>query len=83
MELSQIFYFSKIAKGENIAQAAKELYISQSTLSRSISKLEEELGVHLFERTGNKIRINQFGKRFETHVDRILQELENAREELG
>lgn len=82
MELTQLLYFSKVAKTENIAQTAKQLYISQATLSRTISQLEEELGVHLFEHSGNKIRINQFGKTFERHVAQVFNELEAAKNEL-
>lgn len=82
MELTQLLYFSKVAKTENIAQTAKQLYISQATLSRTISQLEEELGVHLFEHSGNKIKINQFGRIFERHVAQIFNELEAAKNEL-
>ncbi|MCD7768788.1 MAG: LysR substrate-binding domain-containing protein, partial [Oscillospiraceae bacterium] len=47
------------------------------------SRLEDELGVHLFERMGNKITINEFGRVFEAYVDRIFSELENAQKQLN
>ena len=82
MELTQLLYFTKVAKTENIAQTAKQLYISQATLSRTISQLEEELGVHLFEHSGNKIKINQFGKILERHAAQMFNELDAAKNEI-
>lgn len=48
MDWHQINYFQTVAQVQHITQAAKQLSISQPALSRSISKLEDELGVQLF-----------------------------------
>ena len=44
MNLSQLYYFRKLAEVEHYTHAAEELFISQPTLSNSISQLERELG---------------------------------------
>lgn len=64
MDLTQLRYFKKLATLEHLTRAAEELYISQSTLSMSISRLESELEVSLFDRIGRGIRLNAFGKAF-------------------
>ena len=51
MNLSQLYYFSKLADLQHYTRAAKELFITQPTLSGSISSLENELGVALFQKT--------------------------------
>ncbi len=62
MELLQLHYFMKVAELNNVSQAAKELNIVQSALSRSIGRLEEDLGVLLFDRIGKKIVLNDNGR---------------------
>lgn len=49
MELRVLKYFLVIAREENFTKAAKQLHITQPTLSRQIAQLEDELGVTLFE----------------------------------
>ena len=58
MEFDQLRYFLKIAELGNFTRASEELAISQPALSRSIQKLEEELGQPVFERKsplGNRL----------------------------
>lgn len=50
MNLNQLYYFQKVAQLQHYHQAAKELNISQPSLSRSIANLEDELGVSLFQK---------------------------------
>lgn len=64
MELYQLRYFCSVAKHENITKAAEELHVSQPALSRSIRRLEEELGVGLFDRVGRHIELNDRGRVF-------------------
>lgn len=78
MELLQLQYFQKVAKSESMTKAAKELYIAQPSLSKTISRLEEQVGVELFDRTGKKIRLNEAGKRFSVRVEKCLRELEDG-----
>lgn len=82
MELLQLKYFQSVAKYENITKAAKELHISQPSLSITIKRLEEELSVPLFNRKGKSLELNQYGKRYLTHVNSILSDLENAKSEI-
>lgn len=83
MNLLQLRYFYTVAKKEHMTHAAEELYISQPSLSKVISKLEEELEVPLFDRTGRQIKLNKFGKAFLLRVDRIFLELEDGKRELS
>ncbi|MDD9147267.1 LysR family transcriptional regulator [Sporolactobacillus sp. CQH2019] len=82
MEWQQIEYFQVVARLQHMTQAAEALSISQPALSRSIARLEEELGVSLFERQGRNIILNQYGKLFLKHVNRILKEIEETKREI-
>ena len=53
MEIHQLKYFICVAKLESISKAATTLHLSQPALSKSIAKLEDELGVLLFDRRGS------------------------------
>ena len=57
MELQQLKYFKAVADIEKISQAAESLFVSAPALSTSISRLETELGVPLFDRANNRIRL--------------------------
>lgn len=82
MEWHQLEYFQVVAKLEHMTRAAEELSISQSALSRSISRLEEEVGVPLFNRQGRSIQLNRYGTIFLQRVDRIINEFHEALHEL-
>lgn len=82
MELLQLRYFQTTAKLEHITKAAQELNVSQLALSQTISRLEEDLGVPLFNREGRNIYLNDFGKAFLNRVNRIFQELNDGKREL-
>ncbi|SFC88903.1 regulatory helix-turn-helix protein, lysR family [Bacillus sp. OV322] len=82
MELLQLKYFQTVARLEHMTHAAEELKIAQPSLSKTISRLEEDLGVPLFDRIGRQIKLNQYGKTFLTRVDRIFMELGEAKREL-
>ena len=56
------------------AAAAEKLHISQPTLSSSMRKLEEEIGAPLFERTKNRMALNENGKTAAEFAGRILRE---------
>lgn len=78
MEIMQLRYFLVVAEEENLSNAARKLFISQPALSRSISKLEAELGVKLFHHSSNRITLNENGRAFQEHVRRAEQELQNG-----
>lgn len=62
MDIEHLRFFSYIAKYKNITNAAKHLYISQSTLSRQIMSLENELGTKLFNRDGKQLTLTKVGE---------------------
>ncbi|MFI6796754.1 LysR family transcriptional regulator [Streptosporangium canum] len=82
MDLLSLRYFQAVARHEHISKAADELRIAQPSLSRTIARLEADLGVPLFDRHGRRIRLNRFGAAFLRRVDRALAELDDARREL-
>ncbi|MFH5181304.1 LysR family transcriptional regulator [Paenibacillus sp. TAB 01] len=82
MEWQQLEYFRTVAKTEHFTKAAEQLAISQPALSRSVTKLEEELGVHLFDRLGRSVQLNPMGKLFLKRVERALQEIQDGIEEV-
>ena len=61
MNLNCYRYVISIAENASISKAAKDLFISQPALTKYLNKLEEELGVRLFDRTVNPIRITYAG----------------------
>lgn len=82
MELTQLKYFQAMAKCHHFTQAAEEMAVSQSALSRSIQKLEQELGITLFERHGRTSELTEAGQKFLFHVDRVIRELALAEQEI-
>ncbi|NRR21828.1 LysR family transcriptional regulator [Brevibacillus sp. MS2.2] len=83
MELLQLKYFQTVARTEHMTRAAKELRIAQPALSVTIARLEEELGVPLFDRVGRQIRLNVFGKAFLNKVDIALGALDDGKREIS
>ena len=82
MELLQLQYFKTIAECQHITKAANKLMISQPSLSNTLSRIEAELGVQLFDRQGRNIVLNQYGKIVLEHAHNILRELDNIRTEI-
>lgn len=79
MNLQQLEYLKTIAETENFTIAAKLLSVTQPALSKAISKLEDELNVPLFEKTGRNIKLTRFGKIFLTHTNIALMEIEKGK----
>ena len=82
MTFPQLRCFMTVARLENVSQAAKMLNMAQSSLSKNIAKLEEELGMPLFERRGKKLTLNAAGLRLLEYGDQTLRELELTRDDL-
>lgn len=76
MELNQLKYFSVVAELENMSVAAQKLHVSQPSLSMTIGRLEDDLGIPLFDRIGGKIRLNQIGKDLLQNTNQILQQID-------
>jgi DNA-binding transcriptional LysR family regulator len=78
LDIRQLHYFVAVAEDEHVGKAAERLHISQSPLSRQIAQLEEKLGLTLFERSQQRIRLTTDGrtfleetKAFLTHANRL------------
>lgn len=78
MELLQLRYFQTVATLGNMSKAAEELFVSQPNLSISISRLENELGVSLFDRRKGRIVLNRNGEQFLRCVNRALSILDSG-----
>lgn len=61
-----------VEAGENLSDAADDLYLSQSALTRRVQRLESELGTTLFERHGRKLVLNTRGQAFLPHAQQMI-----------
>lgn len=82
MNLNHLQYFRTLARTEHYTQAAKELSITQPSLSHAISTLEKDLGTYLFEKQGRNIRLTKYGRFFLKYVNNALHELEVGEKKL-
>lgn len=83
MLLSQLNYFRVVARYQHISRAAEALMVAQPALSATISKLEKELGVPLFNRQGRNIELNEAGRRLLVHADFVFEQLEAMEQSLA
>lgn len=83
MEIRVLRYFMEIAREENMTRAAERLHISQSSLSKEIKKLEEELGHSLFIRTNKNMRLNDEGMLLRKRASDILEMVDKTTEEFS
>ncbi len=83
MELTQLIYFVSVAKTENMVMSAAQLHISQPALSMSIKRLEDELGIKLFDRRNKSITLNEYGHAYLRYVEAGLKQIENGREAMA
>ena len=82
MELRQVEYFLAVARHTHFTAAADEVGVAQPALSQQIKRLEEELGVRLFNRTSRHVRLTEAGEAFRDRAQRILAEAESAKDEM-
>ncbi|NMC33495.1 MAG: LysR family transcriptional regulator [Veillonellaceae bacterium] len=80
MELHQLQYVVEVAKQKNFTRAADTVNVSQSTLSQQIAKLEDELGVKLFERNSRTVSLTQVGEEFINQAKILLGNLEQSKQ---
>lgn len=78
MELLQLKYFLAVAESEHMTNTAKQLHIAQPALTQSIHRLEQELGVSLFERAGRGIRLSPAGAYVRDRVKPAMENLEDV-----
>ncbi|MDR0210905.1 MAG: LysR family transcriptional regulator [Pseudomonas putida] len=82
LDFRQLRYFVAVAEFEHVGKAAEHLHISQSPLSRQIAQLEERLGLQLFERSQQRLRITSDGRTFLHEAKALLKHAERL-ESLG
>jgi LysR family transcriptional regulator, hydrogen peroxide-inducible genes activator len=83
MEVHQLRYFCAVAETGSFTRAAAREQVAQPSLSQQIMKLEEELGVRLFDRLGRAVRLTDPGQIFLRRARAILSELKAAKEEVA
>ena len=83
MDLQDFRIFSRVAAVQNLTSVGHELGLTPGTISKRLQALEDELQVRLFDRTTRSVRITAEGQQFLAHVDRILQDIEKARDSVG
>lgn len=83
MDIRVLKYFLAIVREESITKAAETLHITQPTLSRQLSALEEELEVTLFERGTRKILLTSEGRLLKRRAEEILQLVDKTQQELS
>ncbi|MBR4040303.1 MAG: LysR family transcriptional regulator, partial [Clostridia bacterium] len=74
--LKQLSIFISVAEKLRMSEAAKALYVSQPTVSQTISDLEYELGVELFERGHKQLLLTPHGQLLLTHARKVMQQYE-------
>lgn len=82
MEIRVLRYFLTVIREESITKAAEVLHITQPTLSRQLSQMEEEVGVKLFHRGTRKITLTNEGILLRRRAEEILQLVDKTEEEL-
>lgn len=83
VDIHALGYFKLVAEMGHLTQAAGKLRVAQPSLSRTIAGLEQDLGVKLFDRVGNRIQLNRYGKIVLRHTNNILRELQDISDELA
>jgi DNA-binding transcriptional LysR family regulator len=78
MNLFYIRYFVELAKEQQYTKAAKNLNITQPSLSHAIHQLEEELGVLLFEKTGRNTVLTRYGEEFLVYAENTIRTLDQG-----
>ena len=78
MKLTQLEYFCVAARYHNITKAAKELFVTQPSISNAIKSLEEEFGVNLFFRNNNKLTLTPEGEIFYKSAEELLSHADSV-----
>src|SRR5690606_24806609 len=74
MTLTELKYIVALARERHFGRAAEACFVSQPTLSVAIRKLEDELGVQLFERGGSEISVTPIGEQIVDQAQRVLEQ---------
>jgi DNA-binding transcriptional LysR family regulator len=77
-----VYYFDVVCRCRSIREAARQLNVASSAVNRQVLKLEDELGVPLFDRLPGGLQLTSAGEVLARHVRLVLQDAERARSEL-
>jgi DNA-binding transcriptional LysR family regulator len=80
LDFGQIEAFVQVAMHNSFSRAAESLQLTQPSITARIQALEREMGEELFERGGRGVRLTDAGRVFLPYVERILQQLQEARD---
>ena len=80
MEFRQLEYFLATARLNNMTEAARQMHVSQPSLSNAVKSLETELGVPLFNRHGKRIELNEAGRYFAPRVSSAMDVVTEAKD---
>ncbi len=83
MELAQLRQFLAVAEAQNFTRAADQIQLSQPALSRSIGRLEEELGQPVFERQTRKVALTDAGQLLQSRAQQILAMVDDTVAEIS
>lgn len=83
MEIFELRYFLGVASKENIHRASEDLHVSPASLSKAVTRLEEELGVKLFSRDGRNIQLTDEGRLLQRRASEIVRLEEATKIEVG
>jgi DNA-binding transcriptional LysR family regulator len=78
LTLNQLRVFLEAARRGHFGQAAEALFVSAPAVSKSVSDLERQIGMELFERVGRRTQLTEAGKMLLPHAERIMTELADA-----
>ncbi len=80
MTLTELKYIVAVARERHFGRAAEACFVSQPTLSVAIRKLEDELGVTIFERGGSEVGVTVIGQTLVSQAQKVLEESANLKE---
>lgn len=83
MDIRTLRLFLHLCKSLNFSRTSENMHMSPSTLSRSIQRLEQELGTTLFERDNRQVNLTQAGQEFKQFAEHTLQEWQNLKNTLS
>ncbi len=80
MTLTELRYIVTLAREQHFGRAAERCFVSQPTLSIAVKKLEEELGIALFERSKNSVRVTPVGEKIVRQAQTVLEQAETIKD---
>ncbi|WP_062260255.1 hydrogen peroxide-inducible genes activator [Endozoicomonas arenosclerae] len=80
MTLTELRYIVTLAQEQHFGRAAAKCFVSQPTLSVGVKKLEDELGVALFERSRNSVRVTPMGEKVISQAQKVLEEVSGIKQ---